>query len=183
MNSKVAPANSSKRLYTVSAFTIASHRYEVSTPFPSNEIVAMPTADFTDKEFVTTLPFNIEEYPHFMALQTVKKPNDLGDIEDYYIISEPETVFKFLRNHQGLSDLLLQAYKKLDELFGPNPQVELTLFSDPEAPELPQTLFGYVRTRLPVPEAIAKFDEFDETWFLDAVRHVNANLNFSLRFL
>ena len=109
-------------------------------------------------------------------------PEIAHEIERHYIIPEPESVFGFLRNNPGSSELLLQAYQKLNELFGPNPQIELTLVSDPEAIDVQQTLFGHIRTPLPVPEAIAKLDEFDETWFLDAMRYVDANLNFSLRF-
>jgi hypothetical protein len=109
-------------------------------------------------------------------------PAIVHDIESVYILPDPEAVLIFLRKNPGLSELLLQAYHKLNELFGPNPQIELALVSDPEDAELQQTLFGHIRTHLAVPEAIATPDKFDETWFLDAVRHVNSNLNFSLKF-
>lgn len=109
-------------------------------------------------------------------------PTITHDIESLYIIPEPEAVLAFLRNNPRSGELVLQAYQQLDRLFGPDPQIELTLISDPEAIEVQQTWFGHIRMQLPVPEAIAKLHEFDETWFLDAVRHVNAKLNFSLRF-
>jgi hypothetical protein len=60
--------------------------------------------------------------------------------------------------------------------------LELELVSDPESRELRQTLFGYIYTPLPVQDAVAKLDEFDETWFLDAVYKTGVSLNFNLRF-
>ncbi len=102
-------------------------------------------------------------------------------IEGFYTVQDEDTIFAFLRKHPEINVLLIEARRPLSKLFGPNPQVELRVVSDPEAEGF-EELFGYIRTSLPVEEALAQLDAFDEAWLLNALDRANGKLNFNLIF-
>jgi len=43
-------------------------------------------------------------------------------------------------------------------------------------------LFAYIRTSLPVDEALSRLDKFDEEWFLDQLDRAGGRFNFNLEF-
>jgi hypothetical protein len=104
------------------------------------------------------------------------------EVENRYIVPDEGKVYAFLRDNPSLSVLLIEAYRVLDWLFGPDPQIELRVVTDPEAEEV-EMLFAYIRTTLPVKRGLAKLHEFDRTWFLNKLGRTKGRLNFSLSFL
>jgi hypothetical protein len=104
-----------------------------------------------------------------------------SSIESFYTVQDEDAVFAFLTKHPEIRVLLIEARQPLSKLFGPNPQVELRVVSDPEAEGF-EELFGYIRTSLPVEEALAQLDAFDEAWLLNALDRANGKLNFNLVF-
>jgi hypothetical protein len=100
---------------------------------------------------------------------------------DGYILSKPSSVSNFLQTHQELASLLDDAYQELRKYFS-SEDLKLELVADPEIAGDRQ-LFVYIFTSLSVPDALEKFDEFDEQWWLERIDRANGLLNFNLRFV
>ena len=98
-----------------------------------------------------------------------------------YILSNPSAVENFLQAHQELISLLTEAHQELRKYFS-SEDLKLELVADPEIAGDKQ-LFVYVFTFLSVTDALEKFDEFDERWWLDRIDRANGLLNFNLRFV
>jgi hypothetical protein len=105
----------------------------------------------------------------------------LRQIESWYTVKEPRAVRKFIQKHPLLVDLLIEAYTPLTDFFGPDPQVSLSVVSDPEEAGLDE-LVGSIQTPLSPDEALERLDAFDEYWFLDQLNRTNGRLNFNLDF-
>jgi len=103
----------------------------------------------------------------------------LLQLEDLYIFRRADEVRRFLTAYLELIEFLLEAYAHLQRHFGPDPQVVLEVVSDPEI-EGSEELFTYIRTSLPVDEALARLDSLDEEWFLDQLDQVGRQFNFNL---
>jgi hypothetical protein len=100
---------------------------------------------------------------------------------DGYMLPKSSAVGNFLQAHQELTSLLNEAYQELRKYFS-SEDLKLELVTDPEiAGE--QQLFVYIFTSLSVTDALQKFDEFDEQWWLDRIDRANGLLNFNLRFV
>ncbi|MSP12380.1 MAG: hypothetical protein EXR62_05415 [Chloroflexi bacterium] len=110
-----------------------------------------------------------------MAIETTYLP----EIQEIYAMRDSSSVQSFLESHPQLVGLLLEAYPHLLESFGPQPEVILEVVRNPEAEE-PDQLFAYIRTSLPISDALARLDTFDETWFLDQLDRVDDLFNFNL---
>jgi len=106
----------------------------------------------------------------------------LRQLEGLYLLRGSVAVRHFLRANPQLVSILLEAHFHLQEHFGPNLQVALEVVSDPEATGQEQ-LFAYIRTSLPVDEALARLDRLDEGWFLGQLDQVDGLLNFNLEFV
>jgi hypothetical protein len=98
-----------------------------------------------------------------------------------YILLESSSAIDFLQEHQELFVLLKEASKEIRKYF-PSEDLKLELVSDPEIVQDRQ-LFVYIFTSLSVTDALNKFDEFDEQWWLDRIDRANGLLNFNLRFV
>jgi hypothetical protein len=103
-------------------------------------------------------------------------------LEEIYSLRDASVVRRFLYAHPQLIEFLLEAHVHLQKHFGPDPQVELAVVSDPEA-EGEEQLFAYILTSLPVDEALARLDRLDEEWFLDQLDRVDGRFNFNLEFV
>lgn len=80
-------------------------------------------------------------------------------------LHKPEIVKAFLEENRFLIPVIEEASAKLVEYFGAEtPQVlEVRSQAEDEASDL----FLYVRTDLPLSEALATLDRFDEEWWFD----------------
>lgn len=89
---------------------------------------------------------------------------------------------QFLEANPFLVPLLVEAYSKIENYFGPCPPVFLEVVSDPEVQGLVE-LFGYIVTRLTPEEAGKQLQRFDWDWFLNQFPRVKGLLNFDVEFL
>jgi hypothetical protein len=111
----------------------------------------------------------------------LKVPEQYLNGLDGYMLSESSAVGNFIQAHQEITSLLDEAYQELRKYFS-SEDLKLELVTDPEiAGE--QQLFVYIFTSLSVTDALQKFDEFDEQWWLDRIDRANGLLNFNLRFV
>jgi len=106
----------------------------------------------------------------------------LHQLEEVYSLRDAAAVSGFLHAHPQIVEILLEAEAHLQKHFGPDSQIELAVVSDPEV-EGEEQLFAYILTSLPVDEALARLDRFDEEWFLDQLDRTLGRLNFNLEFV
>ena len=90
-------------------------------------------------------------------------PGEFSLLEQFYVLRHPEQIAAFLAQHSGLTSFLLDAYENIGFCF-PDATLFLEVVTDPEASEVWQQLFIYIRVALPVGEAIDRLSEFEETW-------------------
>jgi hypothetical protein len=91
---------------------------------------------------------------------------EFRSIEQLYILRRRAEVIGFLKAYPFLVPLLLEAYGKIAQHFGPSP-VFLEVVTDPEAIDDRQ-LVAFIRTDLDPIEALASLDRFDKSWWLEA---------------
>lgn len=101
-------------------------------------------------------------------------------LQQLYTLREREKVLWFLEKYPFLVSLLLEAYVEVGNYF-PHSRVFLKVFDDPEVEGMDK-LFAYIRTPLPVDEALARLDKLDEEWFLDQLDRAAGRFNFNLEF-
>lgn len=105
----------------------------------------------------------------------------LNDLGNFYEYRGKAQVSAYLLTHPDLIDFLKDSYFQLRKCFGLDASYVLEVVTDPESNH--PTLFGYIRTGLPIDEAQAKLDEFDDEWFLDRIEQVGNYLNFNLEMV
>jgi hypothetical protein len=111
----------------------------------------------------------------------LKVPEQYLNGLDGYILPKPSAVGNFIQAHQELASLINEAYQELRKYFS-SEDLKLELVTDPEIAE-EQQLFVYILTSLSVTDALQKFDEFDQQWWLARIDRANGLLNFNLRFV
>lgn len=92
----------------------------------------------------------------------------IESLADLYSFDDGASVGRFLRENSFLLTLLMEARKKIQEYFGPNVEVELELFTDPEADDV-QQLFALIHTSLPLEEEANFLENLYDEWWLDAL--------------
>ncbi len=122
--------------------------------------------------------------PHAVQYVTLvdTRSQRLRRLEEIYFLRDAAAVKRFLHARPQLAEVLLEARVHLQKYFGPDPQVALEVASDPETEGL-EELFAYIRTPLPVDEALARLNRLDEEWFLDQLDRVDGQFNFNLEFV
>jgi len=108
--------------------------------------------------------------------------SEIRSLERLYTFRRHTEVSRFLEKHPFLVPVLVEAYSKFGNCFGPYPRVSLEVVKDPEVQGLVE-LFGYIVTRLTPEEAGKRLQRFDRDWFLDQLPHVKGLLNFDVEFL
>jgi len=102
-------------------------------------------------------------------------------ISKLFDFARPQEVLRFLDEHTFLIPLLLEAYRKIAEVFGPASTVVLEVMTDPEAPDH-RELFAFIRTSLPPDEALRKLDELDQGWWLNEADQARGKLCIHVEF-
>jgi hypothetical protein len=95
-----------------------------------------------------------------------QQPVLLSLLERRYILRRRNEVISFIETYPFLVPLLLEAYDKIAQHFGPSP-VFLEVVTDPEAIGDRQ-LVAFIRTDLDPIEALASLNRFDKSWWLEA---------------
>jgi hypothetical protein len=103
-------------------------------------------------------------------------------IERIYIVPDWKAVREFVREHQNLADILIDAYEPLVAAFGPFPQVSLSIVRDPEINGNVE-LLAAILTPLQADEALSRLEQFDARWFLNQFKQTNGYLVFDLEFV
>lgn len=99
----------------------------------------------------------------------------------HYIALNPEPVERFLAEHPGVTQVLLEAKKPLRDAFGKGVQVSVTVTSNPEVAE-GEFLVSRIQTSLSARQARSRLDRFDETWWLDNAPRAEGQLIFTIAF-
>ncbi len=124
----------------------------------------------------------LSQWKHIGGASTVIALEEaLRQVEDWYLLPEPEPVRMFLRRHPSLATLLVEALDWLYRLFGPTPQVSLRVVTDPEVEDFDQ-LFACIHATRPVEEARRQLRQLDREWFLDQFDRAAGVFNFILEF-
>jgi len=106
----------------------------------------------------------------------------LRRIEDWYQVADAPAVRRFLYQNRVLADVLVEAFPRVQEFFGPQAQMVLRVVPDREV-ENDEQLFAYILTSQPPDEAMRRLDALDEAWFLDQLDRVGGLFNFDLEFV
>lgn len=114
-------------------------------------------------------------------ISNVGRP-ETASLEDIFVFRRARNVTEFLEEHPYLCPLLFEAYDRIQEHFGPRPQVTLEVVTDPEATD-DRMLYAFIATRLPPEEALEKLDQFDEEWWLTALARTQGMLCIDIEFV
>ncbi len=98
-----------------------------------------------------------------------------------YSVRDPG-VISFLRTHEPLLDIVLEASERLRRLFGHATPLELHLFRDPETGNRELFALIHVPPDMPVEEILATLDAFDRSWFVTVQDRVGNLFNVDVVF-
>ncbi len=107
---------------------------------------------------------------------------ELRLVERLYTFRRHAKVSQFLEKFPFLAPLLVEAYSKFGNYFGPHPRVFLEIVTDPEAPD-DHELFALIYTNLAPDEALDRLDRFDREWWLDASHKAQGRICVDVEFL
>jgi hypothetical protein len=112
--------------------------------------------------------------PDFRALDVLKQN---------YVLRQEEEVAQFIQRHQSSFEILREAPAKIRKHFpvGHNPQLVLSVFSDPEIVDYEQ-LSILIITKYDVEKAVEKLDILNESWWLDIPFEKKSRLCLDLEF-
>jgi hypothetical protein len=112
----------------------------------------------------------------------VEQEKKLAQVAGFYEFRSMGRVRHFLERHPALIDLLLEAPEYLQRCFGPDPQVVLQVVLDPELDDS-EELFAYIRTALPVDDALEQLDRLDKEWLLAQLPRTGGRFNIDVEFV
>jgi hypothetical protein len=113
--------------------------------------------------------------------RAVKADEQTQRLDSLYRIKNRIEVFDFIQKTPALSNLLVEAYRKIEEYFGKNTQVSLDVFNDPEEPEF-RMLNALITTNRTAKEARRILDRFDTEWWLEMYPRSQGYINVSLSY-
>lgn len=102
-------------------------------------------------------------------------------VERLYTLRRHAKVSQFLEKFPFLVTLLVEAYSKFGNYFGPYPRVFLEVVTDPEALD-DHELFALIYTSLTPDEALDRLDWFDREWWLDASHKAQGKICIDVEF-
>lgn len=101
---------------------------------------------------------------------------------DSYELRNAADFAEYIASHPQLTGFLQASHRELRQLFGPEFRFVLEVVRDPETSAPNAYLFVNIRTAMPMDEAMARLDQFDENWYLDQVNSFGDLVNFNLEF-
>jgi hypothetical protein len=93
---------------------------------------------------------------------------------------ETETVQNYLNQYPFLKPVLQEAEEQIAQYFREDAEIVYKVIHDPEIASF-TALWGHIWTDLPIDEALAKFDKFDEAWYRNLSFDIRDKLNFQIR--
>lgn len=103
-----------------------------------------------------------------------------SELRNFYSFDDEAVVIPFLIKHSDLISFLVEAGNKIQDIFG-QVQIKLRLIYDPEISDEPK-LWGEIYTELTVDDALAKLNEFDETWFFSNALKSQGKVQFDVEW-
>jgi hypothetical protein len=103
-------------------------------------------------------------------------------VANAYALRNAPACDAYFAAHPQVADFLQASYGQLRRFFGPEASLVLEVVRDPEASVPSDFLFVNIRTSMPVDDALARLDQFDEDWYLDQVDTFGDLVNFNLEF-
>ena len=129
--------------------------------------------------YATQRPFQLAPGQSFLNLSA---PDAITHcLSELFQFKDHATVAAFLRRESYLANNLLPALAQARRYFGETTQVGLEVVQDPEDGD--RKLFAYILTPLPVAEALARRDQFDNEWWLEACDQTQGQLIFDIGFI
>ncbi|MEH2158811.1 hypothetical protein [Nostoc sp.] len=107
--------------------------------------------------------------------------SNFSKISNLYSIDNIVETLRFLRKHQNLIDVLLEANLEIRKYF-PSEKLRLKLYVDPESPQWEKLVLSIYTSTESANEALSKLDEFDNKWWIEASLGVAVNLCINLEF-
>lgn len=105
----------------------------------------------------------------------------LSEISRHYTIDNFVDILRFLRKHQNLVAVLLEAYHQLRKYF-PLEKLRLQLYIDPESSQWEYLIISICASPDLVDEALDQLDKFENNWWSDASFGVAKNICINLEF-
>jgi hypothetical protein len=106
----------------------------------------------------------------------------MSQLKERYEVTDDVAVRDFLKEHPFLIQLLFEAHKKIQELFGPELRLTLKVVADPEALG-ERELFVFIQTRLHPKQARALLAQLGREWWLDAMLDAKGEMTISLEYV
>lgn len=95
-------------------------------------------------------------------------------LEEFYIFEDTKEIAVFVGAHIFLKDILFEAPKWIESIFGKSVEMHLELHRDPE--ENFEELFIVIKTPYAPKEARNLMDKLGEQWFLDIIEETQGKL-------
>jgi hypothetical protein len=105
----------------------------------------------------------------------------LGQLDESYQFRNHDEVEDYLRRHDQVVNVLLEAPERIKSRFGRNTQIALEVITDPEDGD--RKLFAFVLTPLAAPEAMAQLEQLDEEWGFGASERADGQLIVDVEFI
>lgn len=98
----------------------------------------------------------------------------LGQLDELYQFRNHDEVKDYLRRHDYVVNVLVEAPEQIKSRFGRDTQIALEVITDPEDGDV--KLFAFVLTPPPVERALDLRDQLDEEWWLEASERAQGQL-------
>jgi tetratricopeptide (TPR) repeat protein len=108
--------------------------------------------------------------------------NGTEALRSLYNLEEPDLIAEFVQQNSFLVELLAEAPRRINSVFGEETKLVLRLSQDPEDVDS-RKLFINILTTLSAQEAFPLLERLDEEWWLDISDRADGKLNIRLRYV
>lgn len=108
--------------------------------------------------------------------------NGTDALSSLYHLEEPDLIAEFVQQNSFLVELLAEAPRHLNSVFGADTELALQLSQDPEDVDS-RELFINILTTLSAQDAFPLLERLDDEWWLDVSGRVDGKLNIRLRYV
>ena len=116
-----------------------------------------------------------------IALRSMLEKVGPYKLETTYLFRNHSAVRRYLELNPELVEVLLEARQRVQHLFGASAEVILEVVNDPEVMDSSK-LFAYIRTPLPIDQALDRLQALDDDWFLSQLDRVGDLFNLNLEY-
>jgi hypothetical protein len=102
-------------------------------------------------------------------------------LDEFYQFRNHSEVKNYLSQNSFLVNVLLEPLAKIRNYFGQDTQIALEVVCDPEDGDTKQ--FAFILTPLSAQDALARRDQLDEEWWLEASGRAQGKLIVDVEFI